>query len=71
MLGQGSYQTLSRLIRDQTDAHETRVLQTRGEKMDALAGPIDELRFDLSKIMQTFETNQRLGRVRAERGDRA
>jgi len=39
--------------------------------MDALAGPIDELRFDLSKIMQTFETNQRLGRVRAERGDRA
>src|SRR5216684_4315833 len=36
--------------------------------------PIDELHFDLSKIMltelpgQTFETNQRLGRLRAERG---
>ncbi len=36
--------------------------------MDALAGAIDELHFDLSKIMltelpgQTFETNQRLGR---------
>ncbi len=43
--------------------------------MDALAGAIDELHFDLSKIMltelpgQTFETNQRLGRLRAERGD--
>ena len=75
MLGQGSYQTLHRLIRNQTDAHETRVLQTRGEKMDALAGPIDELHFDLAKIMltelpgQTFETNQRLGQMRAERGD--
>src|SRR6266851_3276620 len=74
MLGQGSYQTLDRFIRDQTDAHETRVLQARGEKMDALAGAIDELHFDLSKIMltelpgQTFETNQRLGRLRAERG---
>jgi hypothetical protein len=75
MLGQGSYQTLNRFIPDQTDAHETRVLQARGEKMDALAGAIDELHFDLSKIMltelpgQTFETNQRLGRLRAERGD--
>ena len=45
--------------------------------MDVLAGPIDELHFDLSKIMltelpgQTFETNQRLGRVRAERGDQS
>ena len=42
--------------------------------MDALAGAIDELHFDLSKIMltelpgQTLETNQRLGRLRAERG---
>jgi hypothetical protein len=43
--------------------------------MDALAGTIDELHFDLSKIMltelpgQTLETNQRLGRLRAQRGD--
>jgi hypothetical protein len=63
MLGQGSYQTLDRFIRDQTDAHEKRVLQARGEKMDALASAIDELHFDLSKIMltelpgQTLETN--------------
>jgi hypothetical protein len=47
------------------------------KKVDALAGPIDELHFDLSKIMlteppgQTFETNQLLGRVRAERGDQS
>ena len=72
MLGQGSYQTLDRFIRDQTDAHEARVLQTGGEKMDPLAGAIDELHFDLPKIMltelpgQTFETNQRLGRLRTE-----
>ena len=32
MLGQGSYQTLYRLILDQTDAHKTRVLQTARRK---------------------------------------
>ena len=42
--------------------------------MDALAGPIDELHFDLSKIVltefprQAFETNQGLGRLGAKRG---
>ena len=43
--------------------------------MHTPAGAIDERHFDLSKIMltelpgQTFETNQRLGRLWAERGD--
>src|SRR5271169_4221240 len=74
MLGQGSHQALYRLVPHQTDAHQARVLQTRGEKMDALAGAIDELHFALSKIMltelprETFKTNQGLGRLRAQRG---
>ena len=42
--------------------------------MDPLAAAIDKLHFYLPKIMltelpgQTLETNQRLGRLRAERG---
>src|SRR6266851_9902372 len=74
MLRQSAHQTFHCLILNQTDPYQARVLQTRGEKMDAPAAARDELHFDLSKIVLTefpreaFETNQRLGRLRAQRG---
>src|SRR5207302_10755963 len=53
VFGQGSHQTLHRFVLDQTDAHVARVLQTRGEEMDALTGTIQKLHVHLPKIVLT------------------
>src|SRR6266478_3409832 len=74
MLGQRAQQTFHRLVRHQTDAYEPRVLQPGSEEMNPLAGAVAELHFYLPKIVlselsgKTFEADQRLHRLDAERG---
>src|SRR5262249_58663143 len=74
MFGHRPYQGFDFFILDQTDAHPARILQTRSEEMNALARTVKELHVYFSEIVlaelsgKTFETYQRLGRVRTKRG---